>query len=54
MKKEYLSPRMKVVKVQQTQIICGSLKESAFGVSEEYKKVEAGDEGDWSETNLTW
>ena len=53
MKKEYLSPRMKVMKVQQTQIICGSLKESTFGVSND-GKVEEGSESDWSGTNLTW
>ena len=52
MKKEYLSPRMKVVKVQQTGFICGSVK-SAFGVSND-GKVEEGSESDWSETNLTW
>ena len=52
MKKEYLSPRMKVVKVQQTQFICGSVK-SAFGVSND-GKVEEGSESDWSDTNLTW
>ena len=52
MKKTYLSPRMKVMKVQQTQIICGSVK-SAFGVSNN-GKVEEGSESDWSETNLTW
>ena len=54
MKKEYLSPRMKVMKVQQTQIICGSLKESTFGVSEEAKTVEEGSEGDWRNENLNW
>ena len=52
MKKEYQSPRMKVVKVQQTQIICGSVK-SAFGVSNG-GKVEAGSESDWSNENLDW
>ena len=52
MKKEYLSPRMKVVKVQQTQIICGSVK-SAFGVSNN-GKVDAGSESDWSDENLGW
>ena len=52
MKKQYLSPRMKVMKVQQTQIICGSVK-SAFSVSND-GKVEEGSESDWSETNLTW
>ena len=52
MKKTYLSPRMKVMKVQQTEIICGSVK-SAFGVSND-GKVEEGSESDWSETNLTW
>ena len=51
MKKQYLSPRMKVVKVQQTQIICGSVK-SAFSVSND--KVEEGSESDWSSTNLNW
>ena len=52
MKKQYLSPRMKVVKVQQTQIICGSVK-SAFGVSNN-GKVDAGSESDWSDENLGW
>ena len=44
---------MKVVKVQQTQIICGSLKESTFGVSND-GKVEEGSEGDWRNENLDW
>ena len=52
MKKEYLSPRMKVMKVQQTQIICAS-PTSTFGVSND-GKVEAGSEGDWNDTNLDW
>ena len=43
---------MKVVKVQQTQIICGSVKR-AFGVSNN-GKVEEGDERDWSDTDLGW
>ena len=43
---------MKVMKVQQTQFICGSVK-SAFGVSNN-GKVDAGSEEDWSETNLDW
>ena len=53
MKKTYLSPRMKVMKVQQTQFICGSVN-GTFGISKEAKTVEKGDEGDWSDTNLTW
>ena len=52
MKKEYLSPRMEVVKVQQTQIICGS-QTGTFGVSNG-GKVEAGSESDWSNENLDW
>ena len=51
MKKEYLSPRMKVVKVQQTQIICGSVN-GTFGISED--TIEKGSEEDWIETNLDW
>ena len=43
---------MKVMKVQQTQIICGSVK-SAFGVSNN-GKVEAGSESDWNNENLDW
>ena len=51
MKKEYQSPLMKVVKVKQTEIICGSVQ-SAFSVSND--KVEEGNESDWSDTNLDW
>ena len=51
MKKTYLSPRMKVMKVQQTQIICGSVK-STFGLSND--TVEKGSEEDWSDTDLGW
>lgn len=52
MKKQYQSPLMKVMKVKQTQVLCGSVK-SAFGVSND-GKVEEGSESDWSDTNLTW
>ena len=52
MKKTYLSPLMKVMKVKQTQVLCGSV-ESSFGVSND-GKVEEGSESDWSDTNLTW
>ena len=51
-KKQYLSPRMKVMKVKQTQVLCGSV-ESSFGVSND-GKVEEGSESDWSDTNLNW
>ena len=51
-KKQYLSPLMKVKKVKQTQVLCGSV-ESSFGVSND-GKVEEGSESDWSDTNLTW
>lgn len=50
MKKQYQSPIMKVMKVKQTQVLCGSVK-SSFGVSND-GKVEEG--SDWSDTNLTW
>ena len=51
MKKQYQSPTMKVVQVQQTQIICASVK-SAFSVSND--KVGVGSESDWSGTNPNW
>ena len=43
---------MKVRKVQQIQIVCGSTN-GTFGVSNN-GKVGAGSEEDWSETNLNW
>ena len=52
MKKTYLSPRMKVMKVQQTDIICAS-QNGTFGLSND-GKVEAGSESDWSDENLGW
>ena len=52
MKKQYQSPITKVTKVQQTQVLCGSV-ESSFGVSND-GKVEEGSESDWSDTNLNW
>ena len=51
MKKNYQAPKVKAVKVQQTQMLCGSVK-SAFSVSND--KLEEGSESDWSETNHTW
>ena len=52
MKKNYQTPEVEVMNVQQTQIICGSVK-SAFGVSNN-GKVDAGSESDWSDENLGW
>ena len=45
MKKEYLSPRMKVVKVQQTQIICGSLTEAKTSQNEKYEEEDPEETG---------
>ena len=51
-KKQYLSPLTKVMKVKQTQVLCGSV-ESSFGVSND-GKVEKGSESIWNDINLTW
>ena len=51
MKKKYLSPCTKVMKVKQTEIICAS-PVGSFGVSD--NEIEEGSESDWSDTNLTW
>ena len=51
MKKQYQLPQTKVMKVQQTEIICSS-PSGQFGINK--NKVEEGSESDWSDTNLDW
>lgn len=49
MKKEYLSPTVKVMEVQHSQVLCGSV-DGAFGLSNDDSTVEEGSKSDWD----TW
>ena len=49
-KKAYQAPLLKVVEVQQTEIICGST--GSFTVSN--PNVTKGEDSDWADEDLNW
>ena len=49
-KKAYQAPQTKVMKVQQTEMICSST--GSFAVSS--REVKQGSDGDWADEDLNW
>ena len=46
-KKQYLTPRMKVMKMQQAQMLCGSVTEPTTSQNEKYEEVSSDDTNSW-------